>query len=298
MKTATAPSRQSALPSEWSDYFELTKPRITVMVLVTTVLGFVLGKESDLSFGLLALTLTGTGLLSAGSSALNHFWERRSDALMERTASRPVAAGRMDWRRALAFGLTLSLAGVVLLALTVNLLTAALGLAAVLSYVLVYTPLKKVTSLATLVGAVPGALPPMMGWTAARNDLSAGAWILFGILFLWQLPHFLAIAWLCRGDYARAGFPMLPVVEPDGRSTARQAVLYGAALLPVSLLPTFAGLAGGPYFFGAMLLSVAFLAVCVAFYRSADNRSARRVLLVSVIYLPAVLAVMTLDRFV
>ncbi|MDH3745901.1 MAG: heme o synthase [Acidobacteriota bacterium] len=298
MRTSAAVAGVEAVPSEWSDYFELTKPRITIMVLVTTVFGFVLGNQSEFSASLLVWTVVGTGLLSAGGSALNHFWERRSDALMERTASRPLPAGRMDWRRALAFGVTLALAGVGVLALTVNLLTAALGLAALVSYVLVYTPLKKVTSLATLIGAVPGALPPVMGWTAAQNSLSAGAWVLFGILFFWQLPHFLAIAWLCRGDYARAGFPMLPVVEPDGRSTARQAVLYGAALLPVSLAPSLIDLAGTSYFIGAALLGALFLGSCVAFWRSTDNRSARRVLLTSVLYLPAVLAVMAFDRFV
>jgi protoheme IX farnesyltransferase len=262
------------------------------------VLGFLLGLEGEFSPSLLAYTLLGTGLLSAGGSALNHFWERDSDALMERTSRRPVAAGRMHWRQALAFGVVLAAIGASVLVIRVNWLTAALGLLAFLSYVLVYTPLKKVTSLATLVGAVPGALPPVMGWTAAQGELAPGAWILFGILFLWQLPHFLAIAWLCRGDYARAGFPMLPVVEPDGRSTARQAVLYGATLLPVSLMPAFLGLAGPSYLLGAAILGLVFLGACLAFLRSAGNRSARRLLLVSIVYLPAVLAVMLVDRFV
>jgi protoheme IX farnesyltransferase len=287
----------STVAGTFADYLELTKPRITLMVLVTTALGFVAGSGS-LTATLLPRVLLGVGLLSAGSSALNHLWERETDALMRRTANRPLPSGRLEPDRALRFGVVLTLAGLAELVLAVDLLTALLGSVAFAVYVFVYTPLKKLTPLATVVGAIPGALPPVMGWTAAQHQLSPGAWVLFGILFFWQLPHFLAIAWLYREDYARAGLPMLPVIDPDGGSTARQAVLYGGALVPVSLLPTVAGLTGAPYFFGALALGMAFLGSCVAFSLSASNRSARRLLVVSVLYLPAVLGVILLDRLV
>lgn len=296
--TPTHPPRNAGLAEKLADHLELTKPRITLMVVLTTGLGFLLGREEEFSPGLLAAALVGTGLLSAGGSALNHFWERDTDALMERTAGRPLPAGRLGAGWALTFGLVIAVAGCSLLATRVNLLTAGLGLLAFLSYVFIYTPMKKLTPLSTLVGAIPGALPPMMGWTAARDDLAAGAWILFGILFLWQLPHFLAIAWLCREDYARAGLPTLPVVEPDGRSTARQALLWGAALLPVSLSPVAIGLAGDPYLVGATVLGIGFFVACAAFSRAVSDRAARHLLLASVIYLPAVLAVMAVDRLV
>jgi len=280
-----------------SDYLDLTKPRITLMVLVTTALGFLTaGGEAGLTT--LAFVLGGVGFLSSGASALNHVWERETDALMKRTADRPLPAGRLESMNALVFGVALSLAGLGLLVVGANLLTTLLGALALATYVFVYTPLKKITSLATLVGAIPGALPPVMGWTAAEGSLGMGAWVLFGILFLWQLPHTLAIAWLYREDYARAGFPMLPVIDPDGRSTARQAVLYGTALVPVSLLPTLAGLSGAPYLVGALALSMAFLGSCISFSMSASNRTARRLLVVSLLYLPAILATMVLDRLV
>ena len=196
----------------------------------------------------------------------------------------------------LLFGVGLAVAGLLELTLAVNLLTALLGAVALAGYIFVYTPMKRVSSLATVVGAIPGALPPLMGWTAVSDRLELGGIVLFAILFLWQLPHFLAIAWMCREDYARAGIPVLPVVEPDGRSTARQMMLYGAALLPVSLLPTVLGLTGGTYFIGTLALGCFFLAVCVSFALSFSTGAARRVLLVSVLYLPAVLVVMVLDR--
>jgi protoheme IX farnesyltransferase len=293
-------SRPAVEPfSRLRDFVGLTKPRITLMVLVTATLGYLAagGGPGTGEAGLVALLL-GVGFLSAGSSALNHVLERDTDALMRRTADRPLPAGRLTPSWATAFGIALTMAGLLVLAARTNLLTSLVGAAAVAIYVFLYTPLKRVTSLATIVGAVPGALPPVMGWTAAGSGLDGGAWMLFGILFFWQLPHFLAIAWLYREDYARAGFPMLPVLDPDGRATARQSVLYGAALLPVSLLPTVAGLTGAPYFFGALALGAAFLASCVAFSLSATQRSARRLLMMSLLYLPAVLAAMVVDRLV
>jgi len=279
-----------------ADLIELTKPRITVMVVVTAGIGMLLAANGGLPLELIVHTLVGTALLSAGSSALNQVLERDLDALMERTADRPLPAGRMSADTGLLFGVGLAIVGLLELAVGVNLLTALLGAVALAGYVFVYTPLKRFSSLATLVGAVPGAVPPLMGWAAVDNGIGAGGWVLFGILFLWQLPHFLAIAWLCREDYARAGFPMLPVIEPNGRSTARQMILYGAALLPVSLLPTILGLTGLTYFLGTLSLGCFFLGFCVAFSLSFSRQAARRVLLISVLYLPAVLIVMVLDR--
>ncbi len=295
IEVLTATPTPVSRPGDWA---ELTKPRITIMVLVTAAFGAFMagGRLPDL--GLLAAMLIGTGLLSGGASALNQVWERNHDALMNRTADRPLPAGRIGRDSALAFGIALAVAGVVVLALGTNLLSAGVGLASLISYVLIYTPLKRRSSLSTVVGAVPGALPPVMGWVAVTGTFDAGAAVLFGILFLWQLPHFLAIAWLCRVDYAAAGFPMLPVVEPDGKSTGRQAVLYALALLPVSLLPASLGLAGTTYFAGALVLGVLFAVYSVVFARSMSERAARRLLLASVVYLPALLVVMVLDSLI
>ena len=295
---AAIDSKGLDLGTVFADLTELTKPRITLMVVLTAGIGLLLASGGDVSISLVVHTLLGTGLLAAGSSALNQVLERDLDALMQRTAQRPLPAGRMHPDVALLFGVTIAIVGLLELTLFVNLLTALLGTLALASYVFLYTPLKRVSSLATVIGAIPGAIPPLMGWTAVTNEIALGAWVLFGILFLWQLPHFLAIAWMCREDYARAGLPMLPVVEPDGRSTARQMVLWGAALLPVSLMPTILGLTGITYFLGTLTLGCFFLAVCVAFSLSFSTQAARRVLLVSVLYLPAVLAVMVLDRVV
>ena len=224
-----------------ADLAELTKPGITLMVVLTAGLGFLLAEQESLSFLLLVHTLIGTGLVSAGASALNQVIERETDALMRRTAQRPLPAGRMDPDVALLFGVALAVAGLAELALAVNLLTALLGAVALAGYVFVYTPLKRVSSLATIIGAVPGAIPPMMGWSAVRNEIDLAAWVLFGILFFWQMPHFLAIAWLCRDDYAGRRLPHADGDGPGGASRpARQTVLYGAALVPVCLMPVAA----------------------------------------------------------
>ncbi|MFN2422096.1 MAG: heme o synthase [Gemmatimonadota bacterium] len=279
-----------------SDWLVLTKARITTLVLVTTAAGYVLGARGGIDLTRLALTLLGTALASAGAAALNQVVERGADALMRRTASRPVAAGRITPRMGLAVGLALSAAGVATLAGTVNVLTATLGLATIVLYLGAYTPLKRRTELNTLVGAVPGAIPPVMGWTAATGSVDAGAWALFAILYLWQLPHFLAIAWMYREDYARAGFPMLPVVDPGGKSTARQVALATLALVPVSLVPTVLGLAGAIYFFGALALGVGFAAFGLALALRRGRSAARRLLLASVTYLPALFFLLVLDR--
>jgi protoheme IX farnesyltransferase len=279
-----------------SDWLVLGKARITALVLVTTASGYVLGARGDIDLARLALTLVGTALASAGAAALNQVVERRADALMRRTASRPVAAGRIAPGVALAFGVVLSAAGVATLALAVNLLTAALGLATIVLYLAAYTPLKRRTALNTLVGAIPGAIPPVMGWTAVTGSVDAGAWALFAILYLWQLPHFLAIAWMYREDYARAGFPMLPVVDPGGESTARQVALATLALVPVSLVPTVLGLTGAVYFFGALALGMGFAACGLALALRRGRGAARRLLFASVTYLPILLVLMVLDR--
>jgi protoheme IX farnesyltransferase len=280
------------------DWMQLTKPRITLMVLLTAGMGVLMASDGALDPWRVGAALLGTWLVAAGSSALNHALEHHLDRLMVRTANRPVAAGRLAARAAIGFGLLLGCGGLLLLAWRVNWLTAILGLIAFLGYVVVYTPLKVKSSLSTVVGAVPGAIPPMMGWTAVTGRLEPGAWVLFGILFLWQMPHFLAIAWMCRDDYARAGFPMLPVVEPDGRSTAVQMVLYSVALIPVSLAPAILGLAGTGYLVGALLLGLGYTALGLRFAVRRSDLSARRVLLASVLYLPAVLGVLALDRAV
>jgi protoheme IX farnesyltransferase len=280
-----------------ADLAELTKPKITLLVAVTTAAGFLLGAQGGAVAPLLLLNaLAGTALVASGAAALNQVLERDTDARMRRTAGRPLPAGRLHPDLALAWGVGLVLAGLAYLAVGVNLLTALVGAVSAALYVFAYTPLKRVSSLATLVGAVPGALPPVMGWTAVRDNLEPGAWALFGILFLWQLPHFLSIAWLYRDDYAQGGFPMLSVADPDGRRTARQAVLYGAALVPVSLLPSVLGLTGTAYFVGALALSLAFLGCSVAFAAARTQVRARRLLLASVLYLPAILLVMLIDR--
>lgn len=279
-----------------ADLVQLAKPRITLMVMLTAGMGLLLAGGQMPLVGLALAVLAGTGLVAAGGSALNHHWERSTDRLMERTADRPLPAGRMRPEVALAYGLALAATGMVLLALAANLLSALLGLLALIGYVLVYTPLKRITSLATVVGAVPGAIPPMMGWAAASGRLDAGAWALFAILFCWQLPHFLAIAWICRADYERAGMPVFTVGDAGGARTGRQMVLWAAALVPVSLLPVVLGLAGPAYMVGALLLGLALLAVSVGFLRRHSGAAARRLLLASVMYLPAVLVTLVIDR--
>lgn len=287
----------------FADLLELTKPRITLMVVITAAVGFLLADNAGAGAGpfpflLLLHTLFGTGLVAASGSALNQVIERDLDARMARTARRPLPSGRLDPETALAFGVVLGIAGLVYLVLLVNPLTALLGAATLVGYLFVYTPMKRVSSLATIIGAAPGAMPPLMGWAGYADNVALGAWAMFGILFLWQLPHFLAIAWMYREDYALGGYPMLPVVRPDGAATARQAVLWAAALVPLSLLPSALGLTGALYALGAFVLGLGYLAASIAFSLNPDRKSARRLLLTSVLYLPALLVVMLIDRLV
>ena len=270
-----------------ADWLELTKPRITAMVVFTALVGYVTASAGATWSLPLAAALAGTGLVAAGASVLNQLLERDTDALMLRTRTRPLPAGRIGPGEARVFGALLTLSGLATLLAFSGPLAAAVACATWVSYLFAYTPLKRRTPLATLVGAVPGALPPVIGWAAARASLDPGALVLFAILFLWQVPHFLAIAWLYRDDYARAGFPMLPVLDREGTFTGRQAVVHSLALLLVSLAPTAAGLAGPAYLAGAFLLGVALTLCALRLARARDLASARTLFLASVLYLPA-----------
>jgi heme o synthase len=279
-----------------ADYTELIRPRIAVMVLFTVAAGFGLASTGGLDPVRLLHTVIGTALVVAGASALNQFFERHSDALMERTANRPLPSGRLEPRPVLLFGSSLGLAGLVYLALTVRQpLTVFAAAFAFVSYVFFYTPLKRTTTLNTLVGAIPGALPPVIGWTAATGSFDPPAAVLFGVLYLWQVPHFLAIAWIHRDDYARAGLRMLPVEDPSGDQTSRCMVAHCMALVIVSLIPSVLGFAGSGYLFGAIMFGAWFTACALGFWRTRSKVQARRVLRASLIFLPALLTMFLLD---
>lgn len=288
---AMAESRSRA-----ADYVTLAKPRLNMLVVASTLAGYVMGGGAMSDVVRVLMMLGGTALVAGGASAFNQVIERRTDALMRRTQQRPMADGRLGRADALLYASVLSVAGLAILAVGVNPLSAWVAFATLVSYAAIYTPLKLRTSFATVIGAIPGALPPVIGWAAATSSLSQGAWVLFGILFLWQLPHFLAIAWMYREDYARAGFPMLPVIEPDGRSTARQSVLYAAALLPLSLAPTLIGMTTTVYFVAALILTLAFLGLTLRFAKTRSVPDARRVFFGSIIYLPILWALMIAGR--
>jgi protoheme IX farnesyltransferase len=285
-----------AQSGRFGDYVALTKPRLNLLVLVTAVAGLYLAAPEGVPAAILLHTIVGTALVAGGAAAFNQVWERDTDALMKRTRARPVPSGRLGSTEGLLFATALSAAGVIDLVVAVNLLCAGVAALTSLTYVLIYTPLKRRTSLSTLVGAVPGALPPVIGWTAATGDISLAPLVLFGIVFLWQMPHFLAIAWLYRDEYAAAGIPLLPVLEPDGRRTGRQALLYAAALWPVSLMPTLLGLAGGAYIALATLLGGWLIVLSARFARDRSTVAARRLFLFSIIYLPLLWGALVADR--
>ncbi len=277
-------------------YVELTKPRITFLIVLTSAAGFGLASRGRVDYLALFSALLGIALLSSGIATLNQYAERDLDGLMRRTASRPLPAGKLASWEALAFGVVLTVLAEVYLLVLVNPLSAVLGLTVIAGYLFAYTPLKTRTSLSTLVGAFPGAVPPLIGWTAARGTISLEGWVLFAILFLWQFPHFLAIAWMYREDYGRAGILMLPVVEPDGRVTAQQIVVYTLMLIPVSLLPTLLGMSGKIYFYGAIVLGLLFLYSSLRAAFSMSRQHARRLLLASVLYLPLLFILMVLNK--
>src|SRR5436309_9643370 len=290
--TAIARSRRQVA----TDLLSLTKPRVVVMVLVTTLVGYYVGLSGTPDYVRMLHLVVGTVLAAGGTLALNQYWERDVDARMERTRARPLPDGRLTPLEALAFGGAITALGIVYLAAFVGMAPAAVTLTTFALYLFAYTPLKLRTALCTIVGAVPGALPPVTGWVAARDDVGAGAWTLFGILFLWQLPHTLAIARLYRDDYARAGVRLLPVIDPDGTSTERQIVTGCLALLGVSLLPTLIGLAGAVYFVGALALGLGFVALGARQALAPSVSGARRVLFASLLYLPALLTLLALDK--
>jgi len=275
---------------------ELTKPRITMLVVLTSAAGFYAGAVGRVDGAVLAWTLLGTALVAGGTSALNQVLERDVDGRMVRTRRRPLPEGRLKMGTSAAFSVALAVAGVALLALEVNRLTAGLAALSLLVYDFGYTPLKRVHPASTLVGAVPGALPILGGWTAARGELGAGAWVLFGVLFLWQLPHFLSLAWIYREDYGRADLKMLTVVDPSGRRARQQSVLYALALLPVSLLPVALGMSGGMYFAGAALLGSGYVASACRFAVRTDLRAAKTLFRTSILYLPLLLGLLALDK--
>jgi heme o synthase len=290
------PSLSQTRAGKLTSYLDLTKPRITMLVTATAAAGYCLGSTSGIDYVRFFHTAMGIALLSSGIGALNQYIERDLDRRMRRTEMRPLPAGRLQPRQALRFGLALSVVATIYLALLVNPLSAALGVLTLVAYLFAYTPLKTRTTLSTIIGAFPGAMPPFIGWVAANGQITIEAWVLFAILFLWQFPHFLAIAWMYRDDYKRAGIKMLPVVEPDGRITGQQIIAYTVLLVPVSLMPTLVHLSGAVYFYGALVLGLGFLYYSARAARRRTTWQARRLLLASVLYLPALFALMVLNR--
>jgi protoheme IX farnesyltransferase len=300
VKAATIESTQTEARNAWSgfirDLVELVKARLTLLVLLTTAVGFYLGAENPINYAALLHTVFGTAAAAAGAAALNQWWEYKLDALMQRTRSRPVPAGRMRPRDAALLGSALSIFGVAYLAFVCNALSAALAAITIIIYIFAYTPLKRVSTFNTALGAVPGALPPMIGWAAARGTLNAGAWMLFAILFFWQLPHFFAIAWMYRDDYARAGFQMISSDDQTGERSASQSVFFCMLLLVVAGLPAFLGIATVFYLLAELILSGIFIAVAMRFLKTRTPSDAQRLFITSIIYLPLLLGALVLTK--
>jgi heme o synthase len=289
--TATSEASRPAL------YLALTKPDVSFLVVMTTVAGFALGTRGPLDWLRMAHTVFGTTLIAAGTSAFNHYFERDTDALMRRTASRPLPSGQLSPREAFYFALSLLGFGTLYLALATNALATTLGIATSVLYLCAYTPAKRRTTLATFIGAFPGGVPPLIGWAAARGTLNIEAWFLFAMLFLWQFPHFDAISWVYREDYKRAGIKMLPTVDPEGRRTFREILMTAALLVPVSLLPAVTGLAGAHYFFGAVVLGIMLVEVCLWAAASKTNVRAKWLMHATVLHLPLLLGLLIYDKF-
>lgn len=296
-EVASSPPLAIARRSVWvADYLALTKPRLNLLVVATSAAGYYLGGPPGPDVWLMAQAVAGTALVAGGAAVLNQFYERDTDALMRRTRQRPLPGGRILPADARAFGITLSAAGLILLAARANALATLLALATLIVYLAIYTPMKRRTPLSTLVGAVPGALPALIGWTASHGSIALGGATLFAIVFVWQIPHFMAIAWLYRDDYAKAAFPMLPVIDPGGCRAGRQAVLYAALLVPVSVAPALAGIAGQVYTASAVVLGAALFGLAARFAASRSDGSARALFLGSIAYLPLIWTVMIADR--
>lgn len=288
------------------DYLELTKPELTLLSVLTALCGFYMATEGRFDIWLFVAVGSGTAFLGGGVGALNQYIERKYDSLMKRTENRPLPSGRLEPQDVLIFGITMSLAGILLLFASTNVLTGMIALITFISYIFIYTPLKRVTALSTLAGGIPGALPPVIGWAAIRNDLSIEAWILFAIIFCWQMPHFYSLAWLYRKDYGRAGFAMLSVGDDGGKKTAMQSTLFAVALIPVTLASTWMGVTGTAYLLGAILLGATFLSFAVAFLRHslrggdqdipAMNLASRKLFFSSLAYLPLLMILMCADK--
>ncbi len=293
---ANPQSRTTVFVKRAADYIELTKPRLVLMILITTAAGFYLGSSNMVNWMQFLHTLIGAGLTAAGVLGLNQYLERDIDAKMPRTQNRPIPAGRMCQMKALVFSAFLTSSGMVYLTVLVNAISGFVISLIVVSYLFIYTPLKRKTSLCTLIGAVPGALPPVVGWVAAQGKLTGPAWVLFAILFLWQIPHSLAIAYIYRDDYAKAGLKLLPVIHPDGASTRRQIVFNCVALLGIGLLPVFFSIAGGLYFIAALFIGGVFLLSGIYLQKSRSTKAARYVLYASLLYLPCLFIAMTIDK--
>jgi protoheme IX farnesyltransferase len=292
----TAPAVSEKVHSRTGDFVSLTKPRLNFLVLLTTAAAYSLGAGPESTLIDLAHTLVGTFLVAGGAAALNQVWERRTDRLMRRTQRRPLAEQRMTPTAGTMFGIALTVIGAAELFYFINPLSSAVALVTTATYIFFYTPLKLRTSLSTIAGAVPGALPAVIGWAAATNTLSIEGWVLFGIVFMWQMPHFLAIAWMYRDEYARAGMPLLPVIEPDGRSTGRQAVLYTAVLIPLSMMPTGVGLATARFLVGAISLGAILMLLSLDFSVKRNMETARRLFFGSILYLPILWALLVFDH--
>lgn len=282
--------------SKFSDYVTLTKPELTFLSVVTALGGFYLGVNGSIPIATMLHTVFGTMLVGGGAGALNQYIEREYDALMRRTENRPLPSGRLAPPEVLLFGTLLSLAGIIELTMFTNILSGFLAVATLVTYLFLYTPLKRITWLSTIVGGIPGALPPMIGWTAARNEITIEAWILFGILFFWQMPHFFSLAWMYRKDYERAGYPMLTVLDPEGKRTSVHILLFCIGLIPISLMLTLFGSLGWIYFAGALIVGGIFLYYGIQLSISKSNTDARKMFFASLLYLPALLAFIVIDK--
>ena len=279
-----------------NSYIDLMKPNILIMVLITTILGYFLGADGKILWNNLTWMLIGTTFSAGGAGVLNQYLERDQDKIMNRTCNRPIPSGKISPQNALIFGIITVIVGTIVLVVKINLLTGSLSILTAFMYVLIYTPMKRVTWLNTSVGSIPGALPPIGGWAAATNSIDSGAWILFAILYLWQHPHFFAIAWMCKDDYEKAGFKMLPVIEPDGNRTIRQILWHLSLLFPISLLPVLIGMNGNIYLYGVLIITLYYFLSAFPMLYKKSYKNASRILKASVFYLPALMIIIIIDK--
>ena len=279
-----------------NSYIELMKPNILIMVLITTILGYFLGADGKILWNNLTWMLIGTTFSAGGAGVLNQYLERDQDKIMNRTCNRPIPSGKISPQNALIFGIITVIVGTIVLVVKINLLTGFLSILTAFMYVLIYTPMKRVTWLNTSLGSIPGALPPIGGWAAATNSIDSGAWILFAILYLWQHPHFFAIAWMCKDDYEKAGFKMLPVIEPDGNRTIRQILWHLSLLFPISLLPVLIGMNGNIYLYGVLIITLYYFISAFPMLYKKSYKNASRILKASVLYLPALMIIIIIDK--